>query len=164
MAAAEPTAPPRWELAAENIAVKIRWFGLFLGYLYVNTSADGPGRLTLNAILGLGASYTLLDTYYSLRGRVFFGRHPLAVSGMEALFIGLLCFYHGGLDSPFRYYYLLSLICCAIRHSSRVTLATYALHCTSYAVLYAALPEDQRRPLALVLTLVVLGWVAWASD
>ena len=49
MAAAEPTAPPRWELAAENIAVKIRWFGLFLGYLYVNTSAEGPGRLTLNA-------------------------------------------------------------------------------------------------------------------
>src|SRR5947209_18265204 len=82
--AAEPTAaPPRWELAAENIAVKIRWFGLFLGYLYVNLSAGGPDRLTLNAILGLGASYTLIDTYYSLRGRVFFGRRPLAVSGME---------------------------------------------------------------------------------
>jgi signal transduction histidine kinase len=83
---------------------------------------------------------------------------------MESLFIGLLCYYHGGLESSFRYYYLLSLICCAIRYSSRVTLATYAVHCASYTVLYLALPEEQRRPLVLVLTLVVLGWVTWASD
>jgi two-component system NtrC family sensor kinase len=163
--AAEPTAaPPRWELAAENIAVKIRWFGLFLGYLYVNTSADGPGRLTLNAILGLGASYTLLDTYYSLRGRVFFGRHPLAVSGMEALFIGLLCFYHGGLDSPFRYYYFLSLVCCAIRHSPRVTYLTCALHCASFCLLYVGLEPGRREPAALALTLLVLVWVTWAAS
>ena len=40
----------------------------------------------------LGAGYALLDTYYSLRGRVFLGRYPLAVSSMEALFIGLLCY------------------------------------------------------------------------
>ena len=40
---------------------------------------------------------------------------------MEALFIGLLCYFDGGLDSPFRYYYFLSLICCAIRHPSQVT-------------------------------------------
>src|SRR6266851_5685133 len=155
----------RWELAAEAIAVKIRWFGLLVGYVVVNacTSLEGH-RLILNAILALGAVYALFDTYYSLRGRVFLGRYPLSVSLMEALFIGLLCFYHGGLESSFRYYYLLSLICCAIRHSSRVTLATYALHCTSYSLLYAALPEEQRRPLALVLTLVVLGWVTWASD
>src|SRR6266540_1006424 len=26
----------RWELAAENIAVKIRWFGILFGYLLVN--------------------------------------------------------------------------------------------------------------------------------
>ena len=35
---------------------------------------------------------------------------------MEALFIGLLCYFDAGLESPFRYYYFLSLICCAIRH------------------------------------------------
>lgn len=166
MATATSTAfPSRWELAAETIAVKIRWFGLLVGYVLVNVDDRGADyRALLNAILALGAIYALLDTYYSLRGRVFLGRYPLVVSFMEALFIGLLCFYHGGLESSFRYYYLLSLICCAIRHSSRVTLATYVLHCTSYAVLYLALPEDQQRPLALVLTLVVLGWVAWASD
>jgi signal transduction histidine kinase len=151
-------------LAAETIAVKIRWFGLLVGYVLVNVAPGDHARAVLNAILALGAIYALLDTYHSLRGRVFLGRYPLCISFMEALFIGLLCYYHGGLESSFRYYYLLSLICCAIRYSSRVTLATYALHCASYTLLYLALPEEQRRPLALVLTLVVLGWVTWASD
>ncbi|HLJ92349.1 MAG TPA: ATP-binding protein [Gemmataceae bacterium] len=166
MATVTPTAvPSRWELAAETIAVKIRWFGLLVGYVLINVDDRGADhQAILNEILALGAVYALCDAYYSLRGQVFLGRYPLIVSFMEALFIGLLCFYHGGLESSFRYYYLLSLICCAIRHSSRVTLATYMLHCTSYTVLYAALPPEQRRILALVLTLVVLGWVAWASD
>jgi signal transduction histidine kinase len=157
--------PSRWELAAETIAVKIRWFGLLVGFVLVNIDARaGAQRPILNAILTLGAVYALLDTYYGIRGRVFLGRYPLIISFMEALFIGLLCYFHGGLESSFRYYYLLSLLCCAIRYSSRVTLATYMLHSTSYLALYLALPEDQRSLLALVLNLVVLGWVAWASD
>src|SRR5438128_3225076 len=127
--------PPRWELAAEAIVVKIRWFGLVLGYLAVNL-ADTDGRLVLNAILAFGAGYTLLDSLYSLRGRVFLGRAPLAVSLMEALFIGLLCYFHGGLESAFRFYYLLSLICAAIRHSARVTYGTCALHSASVVLLY----------------------------
>ena len=83
-----------------------------VGYLLVNAGPRREHRLALNAILALGAGYTLLDSLYSLRGRVFLGRLPLAVSLMEALFIGLLCYFHGGLESPFRFYYLLSLICC----------------------------------------------------
>src|SRR6059058_49502 len=106
-----PVPFPRWELAAENIAVKIRWLGLALGYLYVNTAAF-EHQLRLNAILTLGLAFTALDTLWSLRGRVFLGRRPLAVSSMEALFIGLLCFDTGGLASRFHYYYFLSLICC----------------------------------------------------
>jgi signal transduction histidine kinase len=165
MATATPAAvSSRWELAAETIAVKIRWFGLLVGYVLINVDSHGDHQMVLNAILALGAVYALLDTYAGLRGRVFLGRYPLSVSFLESLFIGLLCFFHGGLESSFRYYYLLSLICCAIRHSSRVTFATYGLHCASYTLLYLALPEEQRRPLALVLTLVVLGWVTWASD
>jgi len=157
--------PSHWELAAETIAVKIRWFGLFVGYLLVNFDEHAAEHQPiLNAILSLGAVYALMDTYYSLRGRVFLGRYPLVISVMEALFIGLLCFYNGGLESSFRYYYLLSLVCCAIRYSSRVTYATYALHCTSCLALYLALPEDQRRPIVLVLAVVVLGWVTWASE
>jgi two-component system, NtrC family, sensor kinase len=161
----QSAAPSRWELAAEMIAVKIRWFGLLVGYVLVNLDdLSGERRSILNAILALGAVYALLDTYYSLRGRIFLGRYPLSISLMEALFIGLLCYYHGGLESSFRYYYLLSLICCAIRHSSRVTFVTYILHCASYTLLYLVLTEEQRRPLNLVLTLVLLGWVTWASD
>jgi signal transduction histidine kinase len=83
---------------------------------------------------------------------------------MEALFISLLCFFHGGLDSPFRYFYFLSLVCCAIRYSSPVTYATCAMHCVSYGLLYLALPVGQREPLTLMLTLVVLCWVTWAGD
>jgi signal transduction histidine kinase len=160
-----PVLPSPWELAAETIAVKIRWFGLLVGYLLVNLGAAPPGRqLVLNAILALGAVYTLLDTWFSLRGRVFLGRQPLAVASMEALFIGLLCYYDGGLESPFRYYYFLSLICCAIRHAAPVTYLCCVFHCLSCGLLYLAIPEDSRRPAALVQTLVMLGWVTWASD
>ncbi len=155
----------RWELAAETIAVKIRWFGLLFGYVVVNVGPDPHAhRGLLNAILALGVIYAALDTAYSLRGQVFLGRWPLLISGMEALFIALLCLNHGGLESAFRYYYLLSLICCAIRQPSRVTYATCALHCASFSMLYLVLPPAQRQPLPFLLTLVLLGWVTWASD
>ena len=157
--------PSRWELAAETIAVKIRWFGLLVGTLLVNVASPADGRRPLlNAILAVGAVYTLVDTWFSVRGRIFLDRSPLAVSLMEALFIGLLCYFHGGLGSPFRYYYLLSLLCCAIRHASHVTYATCALHSLSYSLLYLSLPSAGRNPLRLVLTLVVLGWLTWASN
>src|SRR6266545_5886073 len=109
MANARTASLSRWELAAETIAVKIRWFGLLVGYALVNLGRPpAPNAPILNAILAIGAGYALLDTACSLRGRVFLHRWPLLVSLMEALFIGLLCFYDEGLESPFRYYYLLS--------------------------------------------------------
>jgi signal transduction histidine kinase len=152
-------------LAAETIAVKIRWFGLLIGYILVNLNGADRGRqAVLNAILTVGLAYTLFDTYFSVRGRVFFGRSPLGVSVMEGLFIGLLCYFDNGLDSPFRYYYFLSLICCAIRHASHVTYATCALHCLSYGLLYLALPPEGKRFVSFMLTLVMLGWVTWASN
>jgi signal transduction histidine kinase len=153
----------RWELAAETIAVKIRWFGLLFGLLVVNVGQAGePHQLMLNAILTLGGGYAILDTAWSLRGRVFLGRWPLLISFMEALFIAVLCYYHGGLESAFRHYYVLSLVCCAIRHSAAVTYTTCGLHCASYSLLYLALPADMRDPMAFALTLVVLCWVTWA--
>jgi signal transduction histidine kinase len=159
------TTPTKWELAAETIAVKIRWFGLLVGFGLVNFRGPQNGeQLLLNAFLALGGLYALLDTYYSMRGRIFLGKYPLYISSMEALFIGLLCAWHGGPESPFRYYYLLSLICCAIRHSSLVTFATYVLHAASFTVLYLAVPTREFRPLDLALTLIMLAWVTWASD
>jgi signal transduction histidine kinase len=158
-------APSPWELAAEAIAVKIRWFGLVVGYAIVNVGDHSvERRAALNAILSLGAIYTVLDTWYSARGRVFLGRYPLMIALMEALFIGLLCFCDGGLESSFRYYYLLSLICFAIRHPPHVTYLTCATHCLSYGLLYTAVPPGDRRPLQFSLTLVVLVWVTWASS
>jgi signal transduction histidine kinase len=153
-----------WELAAEAIAVKIRWFGLVVGYALVNVADhSAERRAVLNAILSLGAVYTVLDTWYSARGRVFLGRYPLSVALMEALFIGLLCFCDGGPESSFRYYYLLSLICFAIRHPPYVTYLACAAHCLSYVLLYAVLPAE-RQPVPFALTLVVLVWVTWASS
>jgi len=156
---------PRWELAAETIAVKIRWFGLLFGYALVNWEGrHDSDQVLLNAILSLGAVYTLLDTYFSYQGKVFLGGYPLAISLMEALFIGLLCYHFNGLDSPFRFYYFLSLICCAIRRSSRVTYATCALHCASYMLLYLARGQGSGRSGDLVLMLIMLAWVTWASS
>jgi signal transduction histidine kinase len=153
----------RWELAAETIAVKIRWFGILFGYLIVNLGDAGDHRSVLNAILLIGVAYALVDTAFSLKGRVFLRSWPLLISVMEALFIALLCYFHSGLQSPFRYYYLLSLVCCAIRHPTPVTYATWALHSLSYVALFAVLPAEMRDPAPLALTLVILGWVTWAS-
>jgi signal transduction histidine kinase len=161
---AVPLSAPRWELAAENIAVKMRWIGVLVGYLSVNLGPSDTFTPVLNAILALGAVFTLADTAFSLRGRVFLGRYPLSVSAMEALFIGVLCHFHGGFDSPFRYYYILSLIVCAIRHSARVTLLTCVLHWISAVGLYISLSAERRDLLALMLTLIVLGWVTWAAS
>jgi len=151
----------RWELAAENIAVKIRWFGILFGYFLVNVG-DAGEHLILNAILALGVGYAVVDTAYSLRGQVFLRQWPLAISCMEALFIAMLCYYHQRLESAFRYYYILSLICCAIRHTPRVTYFTWALHSFSYLTLYFLLPTEEQKLWPLLLTLVILGWVTWA--
>jgi signal transduction histidine kinase len=154
----------RWDLAAEAIAVKIRWFGLVFGLLAVNVGGAGsPHQTILNGLLALGGGFAVVDTAWSLRGRVFLGEWPLLISCMEALFIGVLCYYQGGLESAFRYYYFLSLICCAIRHAPWVTYTTCGLHCASYCVLYWALPQHEQFPMAFWLTMIVLVWVTWAS-
>lgn len=154
---------PAWDLAAESIAVKIRWFGLVVGVLLVNLGSTTGHRLELNAILLLGLAFTATDTLMFLRGRVFLKDAPLVISAMEALFIGLLCHFESGPDSSFRFFYLLSLICCAIRYSPRTTFATCGLDCLSYGLLFAVQPAEHRDLPLFLLMLVVLVWVTWAA-
>lgn len=155
-------APIRWELDAEAVAVKIRWFGLAVGAAYANLgSAADP--LPLNLILLFGLLFTALDTVWSWRDRVFLGGHPLVVSTLEAVYIGLLCFCDGGPESDFRYYYLVSLIVAALRYSPVVTGVTCGLACLSYSVLVLTAPPDRRAASALLLTPIVLGWATWAA-
>lgn len=159
-----PTDLTRWDLDAEAIVVRIRWFGLLLGFAYANAGHTGPNSLILNAILLLGLLYTVVDTWFYRRRRVFFGDFPLVVSVMEALFIGLLCFFENDLDSPFRYYYLLSLLCCAIRHNIRVTIATFVLHSVSYGLVYVFVPATEGAAFSFMMMVVILGWATWASS
>lgn len=168
-----PTPPPKlhhdayaWELPAEEITLRIRWFGLCVGYVLVNFGDNSAIQVSqLNWILTLGAIYALADTYFSFRGRVFLGEWPLIISVMEAIFIGLLCHYDAGLNSPFRFYYLLSLIVCSIRHSPLIAYLTLGLHLISFTTLLftssAVLPEDWLTQLLLMI--VWMGWVAWAG-
>jgi two-component system NtrC family sensor kinase len=157
------------ELAAETITVKIRWFGLCIGYVLVNfLGRDNVvpqfNQPVLNAILTLGAVYALIDTYWSYRGKVFLSKSPLVVSLMEAVFIGLLCHFDHGLDSPFRYFYFLSLVDCAIRYSPRITYTTCGLHSLSFAALALSHALSTRAEwTTLVLMLILLGWVTWAG-
>ena len=60
-----------WELEAQAITLRIRWFGIAAGYALVNLLGNSSATFTLNAILALGAVYALCDTYFSARGRVF---------------------------------------------------------------------------------------------
>jgi signal transduction histidine kinase len=161
--AISPREPSTWELAAESITVKIRWFGVAVGYLVVNF-LDRPTaehRAVMNSILTLGAMYALVDTLWSLRGRVFLSRWPLIISLMEAVFIGFLCYFDQGLDSPFRFYYFLSLLVCSIRYSPAVTLGTLVLHSISYGELFFSRGAESRVP-SLFVMLVSMVWVTWA--
>src|SRR5262245_60112997 len=136
----------RWELAAEAIALKIHWLGLFIGYGFANAPSRQPGDLVaLNAILTLGLVYACLDTVYYLKGRIFIlAKSPLLLSMFEALFITLLCKFDTELHSPFLYYYLLSLLVCALRYPVLVPYATCLLHCIAYLALYLSLPESSQ--------------------
>jgi signal transduction histidine kinase len=167
MSATEPTTlrdSSTWELAAESITVKIRWFGVAVGYLVVNflDYSSVENRASMNSILTLGAVYALVDTFWSMRGQIFLSRWPLIISAMEAVFIGLLCYFDQGLNSPFRFYYLLSLLVCAIRCSPTVTFVTLMFHCISYGELYLTDQAELRSASTMVVTLVSMGWVTWA--
>ena len=162
----QPTQDFNWDLAAQAITLRIRWFGICVGYVLVNLigGGDESNRSVLNAILVLGAIFALLDTVYSLRGRVFLSEWPLFVSLMEATFIGLLCHFDRGVLSAFRFYYFLSLLVCAIRYSPAVTWSTFALHSISYAALALSRRiSGTDEVAALILTPIFMGWVTWAS-
>ena len=166
------------ESEADAITVRIRWFGLCIGYLYVNLIERASGRIELNSMLTLAAIYALLDTVATRKGKVLLSNYRIGVSLMEALFIGLLCHFDDGVSSPFRFYYFLSLLVCAIRHTPSLTFATFGLHAISYILLglYAAQGRslnlggpgyDEVQPagsniITVILTLVFLGWAAWA--
>lgn len=158
-----PAPASRWDLAAEAIAVKIRWFGLVVGVLLANWGGGTTDPRPLNAILALGLAFTAVDTAFFVRGRVFLRDFPLLISAMEALFIGLLCHFESGTDSPFRFYYLMSLICCAMRYPPRATFATCALDGLSYGAVTLAAPPNPDDAGRFLLMLVVLGWVSWAA-
>ena len=153
-----------WQLMAELITLRIRWFGLIVGYLVVNFLSPNESRPYLNGILTVGAAYALFDLAWHWRGEVFLSRLPLFVSFMEAVFIGLLCYFDGGVNSSFRFYYFLSLLVCALRYSPLVTYSTFALHAVSYSFL-ALTPgvKDREEFVSLILILIFMGWVTWAS-
>ncbi len=160
---------PAWELAAEAISVRIRWFGLIVGWVLVNLIERSTNQSALNAILALGAVYACSDAWHSLRGRIFLGQFPLVTSLMEAIFIGLLCYFDSGLSSPFRFYYFLSLLLCAIRYSRAVTYTTFVLHSTSYILLIALSPGasvsvgEAHTLTDLIFMLVLMGWLTWSG-
>lgn len=152
------------ELATESIAVRIRWFGIVMGYALVFTRTGLRDPRALAAILALGAGYALLDTVFYRRGDVFLRRWPLFVSLMESLFIALLCTYDTGLDSPFRWYFLLSLICCSIRYEHAIAWTTFALHSLSVLAVASIDSSPGAWVTSVPLTVVILAWVTWAGS
>ncbi len=104
----------RWDLATESIVVKIRWFGIVMGYVLVQTRTGLHNPSAVRALSGPRGRLCPRSIWPSIGwGRVFLKRWPVFVALMESIFIALLCYHDTGLSSPFRWYYLLSLICCA---------------------------------------------------
>jgi signal transduction histidine kinase len=155
---------PKWDLAAESIVVKIRWFGVIMGYVLVQTRTGLHNPSAVRAYLALGAGYAALDFAFWRMGEVFLKRLPLFVSFMESVFIALLCYHDTGLDSPFRWYYLLSLVCCAIRYQPAVAWWTLGFHSLSLFTLAWSLDFGAQSGSSWPLTLAIMAWVTWASS
>ncbi len=155
--------PGSLEVASESIVVRIRWFGLILGAIVANLPGrEWQSQATLDAILLLGLGYTLLDTWYSWLGKIFLSNQPLVISLAESVFIGLLCHFDIGPESIFRYYYLLSLLCCSLRHGRITSSLCCLFHWISFGVLLGIHPD--KFGLVPLLTLVILAWLTWASQ
>lgn len=155
----------RWDLAAGRIIVRMRWLGILMGILLVESRDGLANPSAVRAFLALGAGFASLDTAWHFLGEVFLNRLPLAVSALEALFIGLLCYHDTGLESPFRWYYLMSLICVAIRYSPRVAWATWAFDSVSLIGLAISVGRVQpEQNTGIVMTIVMLAWATWASS
>lgn len=154
----------RWDLAAESIVVKIRWFGILMGYVLVQTRTGLHNPSAVRAFLALGAGYAALDTAFYRMGEVILRRWPLFVSLMESVFIALLCYHDTGIGSPFRWYYLLSLVCCAIRDRPQVAWWTFMFHGLSFAILASVLGYDREGPAGWLLTVAIMAWVTWAAS
>jgi two-component system NtrC family sensor kinase len=154
----------RWELAAESTVVKLRWFGIVMGYILVQTRTGLHDPWAVRAFLALGAGYAALDLAFWRMGEVILKGWPLSVSLMESVFIALLCYHDTGLDSPFRWYYLLSLICGSIRNRAGVAWWTLAFHALSLLGLAWVLGTSARSGSSLLLTLTIMTWVTWASS
>ena len=118
----------------------------------------------MRAFLALGAGYAALDLAFWWMGEVFLKRWPLFVSLMESVFIALLVLSRHGADSPFRWYYLLSLICCSIRYRAAVAWWTVAFHSLSLLSLAQVLGSPSFWDSSLPLTLTIMAWVTWASS
>jgi signal transduction histidine kinase len=153
-----------WELATERIVVKIRWFGILAGILLIETRSGLHNPSAIRICLDLGALYAALDTIYYRRGAVFLQRFPMFVSLMESIFIALLCFNDTQLQSPFRWYYLLSIICCAIRYRKSIAWMTCLFHCLSFVALTSVVGFDRVGLASVAETVVILACVTWASS
>ena len=90
----------RWELAAESTVVKLRWFGIVMGYILVQTRTGLHDPWAVRAFLALGAGYAALDLAFWRMGEVFLKGWPLFVSLMESVFIALLCYHDTGPRQP----------------------------------------------------------------
>lgn len=152
----------QWKLATESIVVKIRWFGVIMGYVLVQSRTGLHNPSAVRAFLALGAGYAALETAFGRLGEIVLDRWPLFVSLMESVFIGLLCYHDTGLDSPFRWYYLLSLICCAIRFRPLTAWVTFGMHCLSILVLWAVLEPSSGSRADWPVTIVLMAWATWA--
>ena len=162
--AAGLTERSRWELSAESAVVKLRWFGVVMGYILVQTRT-GPAR----PLGGAGVS--------GARGRLCRARPGVLADGRGLpQTLAAVCFTHGvglhrdallsryGISSPFRWYYLLSLICCSIRYSSAVAWWTFAFHSLSLLALARILGVTPLWDSSLPLTWTIMAWATWACS
>ena len=155
----------RWELAAESIVVKLRWFGVVMGYILVQTRTGLHDPWAVRAFLALGAGFAALDLAFWWMGEVFLKRWPVFVSLMESVFIALLVLSRHRIEQSF------PVVLLALAHLLLDTLSLGG-RVVDGRVSQPQPVEPRTRARgalrsgirALPLTLTIMVWVTWACS
>ena len=156
----------RWELAAESVVVKLRWFGVVMGYILVQTRTGLHDPWAVRAFLALGAGYAALDLAFWWMGRCSSAALAASLSpSMESVFILAALLSRHRLEQPLPLVLpaLVDLLLDPLSHGGRVVDGRVSQPQLALpGPCLGRLHRSGNR--ACLLTLTIMVWVTWASS
>tara|TARA_R110000868_G_scaffold107750_3_gene294720 strand:+ start:15843 stop:17081 length:1239 start_codon:yes stop_codon:yes gene_type:complete len=155
-------------LRAERQIAWLRWIGM-VGWVYILLSQDMPLQATGWAVYFAGLLYTLVADLM-LRFAAPIGTSARITTIGDPLLTTAMCLVTGGLSSVFFPFYYFTLLAAAFRYGKREAIAVFVFNVFLACTLYAALPGDSLRTLAVAIFYLIFSGllgvllVNWAEE